>query len=257
MGHLAFLRHFKPRYLWDNRRGFCTLCGNPTLFLLTGPLETIRNHALCVRCRSSSRNRHLAHCVLQAFRDRGAESLAALAADPSLRIYHTAAAGPVSHALGRGANVVRSEFLPGVRPGESRDGTRCEDLERLTFPDGAFDLVLSEDVFEHLHDYRSGFRQVHRVLRTGGYHVFTIPFYFDRRTADLWEMVEGKRVLREPVEYHGDPVRGSIPCYTHFGYDLLDWLGEAGFSTRIVMSRAPEARAIGAFDCYTLVSRKT
>lgn len=252
----TFLKHLRPRYLWAHRRGRCTVCGHATLFLLTGDVATIRNHAVCVRCGSCSRNRHLALCALDAIRDRGASSLAALGRDPAVAIYHTAASGAVSKALGQGANVVRSEFLPGVPAGETRDGVLCQDLEKLAFPDSRFDLVLSEDVFEHLGDYRAGFREVHRVLKPGGYHVLSVPFYFDRRTRDLWDPVDGRRVLREPIEFHGDPIRGQIPCFTHFGYDLLDWLGELGFSVRIEMSRTEEILRHGTFDCYTLVTRK-
>jgi SAM-dependent methyltransferase len=39
----------------------------------------------------------------------------------------------------------------------------------------AFDLYLTQDVFEHLFDPAAAFREIARTLRTGGAHVFTTP----------------------------------------------------------------------------------
>ena len=36
----------------------------------------------------------------------------------------------------------------------------------------------------------------------------------------MFDRVGGEIVLREPIEYHGDPLRGRIACYTRFGIDL-------------------------------------
>jgi SAM-dependent methyltransferase len=111
-------------------------------------------------------------------------------------------------------------------------------------------------VFEHVPDYRRGFQEVHRVLKKGGYHVFSIPYHFDRKTRDLFEMDNGKRRLHEPVEYHGDPVRGTIPCFTHFGYDLIDFLDNIGFESRIDVSRFVDEERWRTYESFTFVTRK-
>lgn len=244
------------RYVRRSRSGFCPICSKFSLFLLTDRDVLVRNHALCIRCRSVSRHRHLAYCILEAFKGKGIRKLSDFRANPSLTVYNASASGPVVKAIGTGGNIVFSEYFDGVPPGARKDGVLCQDLERLTFQDDAFDLVISEDVFEHLKDYRTGFREVFRVLRPGGYHVFTIPFYFDRRTRELFDLVNGLTVLREPIEYHGDPLRGNIPTFNHFGYDLLDFLSHSGFETRIEMSGFDLERRYGTFDCYTFVTRK-
>ncbi len=41
--------------------------------------------------------------------------------------------------------------------------------QKMPFPDGTFDLVLAEDVIEHLHDIDGAFREIARVLRPGGW----------------------------------------------------------------------------------------
>lgn len=252
----TFFKHLRPRYLWANRYGHCPVCGNATLFLMTGAPEAVRNGAVCVRCGSCSRNRHIARLAVAQFAGSGAASMKELGRVPGMGIYHTSLSGPIFKALGRGPNVVCADFIPDVERGTVKDGRLCQDLERLTFPDGGFDLVLSEDVFEHLEDYRAGFREVHRVLKKGGAHVFSIPFYFDRKTRDLWSLADGKKVLHEPIEYHGDPLRGTIPCFTHFGYDLIEFLERTGFTVRIEISGFAEIGRIGTFDCYSFVAIK-
>jgi len=45
--------------------------------------------------------------------------------------------------------------------------------ERLPFPDGAFDLVISTTSFDHWTDQRAGLAECHRVLATHGLFVLT------------------------------------------------------------------------------------
>jgi SAM-dependent methyltransferase len=176
---------------------------------------------------------------------------------PELKVFNASAASPTARALGHAPNIICSEFFDGVEPGAYKDGVLNQDLRQLTFPENSLDLVITEDVFEHVPEYRQGFREVHRVLKKGGWHIFTIPYYFDRRTKDLFEMRDGKPILSEPIEYHGDPIRGNIPCFVHFGYDLLDYQREIGFEIRMEWARYADVRKYGVFDCYTLIARKS
>ncbi|HTA66607.1 MAG TPA: methyltransferase domain-containing protein [Xanthomonadaceae bacterium] len=62
-------------------------------------------------------------------------------------------------------HVDTSEYMDGVEPGSFRDGVRCEDVQRLSFADGQFDLCTSTEVFEHVRDDIAGFRESHRALK--------------------------------------------------------------------------------------------
>lgn len=136
-------------------------------------------------------------------------------------------------------SVTGSEYLgPDYRPGEiAKDfkghaHVRHEDLSQLSFPDGIFDVVLSQDVFEHIPNFKKTFSESARVLKQGGALVFTVPFFHDqpetciRATVDVQGNVQ--HIL--PPEFHGNPVsnEGSL-CFQNFGWDLLDALRSAGF----------------------------
>lgn len=138
------------------------------------------------------------------------------------------------------ADVTGSEYLgPDYQPGEMATGfknhgqVRHEDLSRLSFADGAFDLVLTQDVFEHVPAYAKTFSECARVLKPGGALVFTVPFFYDQAKTGIRATVGAQGTIQHilPPEFHGNPVsnEGSL-CFQNFGWDLLETLQAAGFS---------------------------
>jgi SAM-dependent methyltransferase len=249
-------RLLNPGALLRNRSGTCAVCGKVTLFIVTGSPETIRNHAVCLRCGSTSRNRHVALWIRNEFQAKGIGNLGDFRAHPELIVHNTSVGGFLFKALGTAPNITHSEYYDGVERGAYKNGVLNQDLQALTFSDCSIDLMISEDVFEHVPDFRKGFAEVHRVLKPGGKHIFTIPHYNDRLTRDLFRMENGKPVLFEPIEYHGDPIRGQIPCFTHFGHDTLGILEDLGFEARLEWSRYADNIRYGTFDCYTFITKK-
>lgn len=135
--------------------------------------------------------------------------------------------------------IVGSEFLgPDYRRGNLlKRGilgrVRHEDLTALTFADNSFDLVITQDVFEHIPDFRAAFGQIFRVLSPGGSLVFTIPFFYDAPATCIRATIaeNGEVVHHLPPEIHGNPVssEGAL-CFQNFGWDVLDELRAVGFA---------------------------
>lgn len=46
---------------------------------------------------------------------------------------------------------------------------------RLPYADDAFDIVISQEVFEHVRDHQAAFRELARVTRAGGVGIHTFP----------------------------------------------------------------------------------
>lgn len=131
-------------------------------------------------------------------------------------------------------NAVGSEYLPDAKLGSTRDGVRCEDLQKLTFGSGSFDLIISLDVLEHIPDYRAGLREMARVLKPGGTLVMTCPFIMQLHKtynqARLNSDGEIEHLIPVP-EYHGNPLGPPSLSFNTFGWDLLEDMRREGFAT--------------------------
>jgi SAM-dependent methyltransferase len=75
--------------------------------------------------------------------------------------------------------------------------------EKLPFPNGCFDLVLSHEVLEHVQDDRKSMEEIVRTMKTGGRLILFVPN------------------RGYPFETHGIYIRGKY----HFGNKfLVNWL---------------------------------
>lgn len=216
----------------DFFEGECSVCGAWGRF--TRDRMAIGASYHCTTCRSSLRYQGQARVLVRHFARHGARSFAELCGEPefrALRIWEPGELGPFRQHLRELPGYETSSYWPDVAPGETRDGVRCEDIMALTYPSSAFDLVITSDVFEHVRHPYSGFAEVHRVLRPGGAHVFTVPVRWPMRERTI-ERVDTSGdddvLLLEPV-YH----RVHL-VYNDFGADMLDRLSEIGFATEAI-----------------------
>ena len=236
--------------------GKCNICGRPTIFLCLDVISA-RNNMVCIYCRSSSRKRHVANIVIKMiFNDKKISSIKDIPKFKDKFIYNTASNDALSMVLKNYISYICSELLPNVKPG-TQIGERvfCQNLENLTFSDDSFDIIITEDVFEHVRDHIKGFREIHRVLKDGGFHVFTVPCNFDRPTLIRVDTNTDKDIMLLPPEYHGDYLRGSILAYRTFGIDLFDLLKSLNYITRVYFSRYDDLR-FGIVEGYVFMSQK-
>ena len=201
----------------------CSVCGSHEM--LGQPTDgNFRESFVCLACFSLARSEALARVMLSRLAPDGEGSLAELARRrPSKRVHEFGFVGGIADTL-RGQDWYSvSEYFDDVKTGSvGPGGVRCEDLTRLTFADASFDLVISQDVMEHVSDPVAAFAEIARVLRTGGSHIFTIP-----QNRELPNSITRARLAPFgveyllPPEYHGDPIRaqGAL-VFTNFGADL-------------------------------------
>jgi len=53
-------------------------------------------------------------------------------------------------------------------------------VEKLTFQDNFFDYCLAFEIFEHLHNPEDGMRELHRVLKSGGKLIGSVPYPYGK-----------------------------------------------------------------------------
>ncbi len=177
-----------------------------------------------MRCLSTFRHRAVGR-VLQRLRlGRGTH------------VYELSSRGALCHHLRRTfSRVTVSELFDGMEAGRFRDGVQCQDVQGLTYGDATFDLVTSTEVFEHVPDDRRAFAEIHRVLRPGGFLVFTVPLRRRHRHA---------RTGPPARRCHRSPGRARVPrrpaartrkvlAFRTYGRDILDRLRTAGFDAKI------------------------
>lgn len=236
--------------------GTCNVCGKRTIFLCTD-LETARGNMFCLFCRSSSRKRHVAkHVICDAVRD--ISCIAQIPAlDREISIYVLETGDAFYKALKEYPHFFSSTYDPDIETGNTiGDRIYCQNVEELTFDDSSFDIVISEDIFEHVRNYKRGFESVARVLKPGGYHIFTVPFNFHIPTIVRVDTSTDEDIHLLPPEYHGDRIRGQILAYRTFGTDLFNTLQSLGFETTAHFSKYADQKN-GIFDSYVFVSQKT
>tara|TARA_B100001059_G_scaffold113776_2_gene113947 strand:+ start:2374 stop:4221 length:1848 start_codon:yes stop_codon:yes gene_type:complete len=212
-------------------KGTCPICDRKTRFKAVN--DWYRDNLLCRRCKSIPRERAIMKTIDDLYPNWRRCSL------------HESSPGKrgASARLARGCeDYTSSQFDPAIPLGEW-DPTKSwqnENLEKQTFADERFDLVISQDVMEHVFDIDAAFREIARTLKPGGAHIFTTPLVngpsaATRPAARLLE--DGSIEYLEPPEYHGNPIdaEGSLVTWK-YGYDIVDIIKEAtGLETSIVL----------------------
>jgi SAM-dependent methyltransferase len=219
------------------RPGLCPVCRARTLFVDTAAHP--RNGLYCVRCLSLPRQRAILAVLDLCF-----------PVWPSLIIHESSPGGPASAAIARrGAQYSSSFLLEGVPEGAESNGRTCQNLERLTFPNESFDLFLTQDVMEHVLNPADAFAEIARVIKPGGAHIFTVPYWPTRTTKIRAQQgADGIEYLEE-AQYHGNPVdpHGSLVA-TEWGKELRDVIREAsGLHTDIHDGDDPALGLRGTF----------
>lgn len=235
-------------------RGSCTLCGAHKRFR---PFtDNLRESGNCAHCLGSNRLRQMAWMLR---REVELPMDGKLVLPGGIALYNTESSGPLHEVLKWHPGYQCSAYWgdPSVY-GKVVDGVRNEDLQTLSFSDASFDIVLSSEVLEHVPDPYRAHREIFRVLKPGGRHIFTVP-YGEAMPRDnvRASLVDGTIIYHAEALYHEDPVRLSegILVWTVFGLEMLVRLDEIGFQTDLWRLHEPEFGIIGP-GAEVFVARK-
>lgn len=224
--HSKLLQLLVPDGFHFRLPGFCPCCRMETRFLSFDPW--LRDHFECTTCSSIPRNRALLK-VIEKYHPNW-EDLAIHESSPT-------GGGASTRLKSSCRQYISSQFHPDQPFGEIVGGHRNEDLEKQTFADASFDIVVTQDVLEHVYDPAKALREIARTLKPGGSHIFSVPLVNKHHPTQVWATrnADGSPNFLFQPDYHGNPVdpRGS-PVTMRWGYDIVDFIiRETGLETTI------------------------
>lgn len=198
--------------------GYCDICDEDTTFIIDSVWTTHTEGVACSKCLQNSRYRHVYKEIKDYYK-------------PGMKVYISEQITPFfSHVKKLIPDIIGSEFIPfGV---DTQPGIRHEDAENLTFSDKSLDIYISNDVLEHVFDYKRAFSEASRVLKDNGVFIFHIPFYYNEITKLRAQREENGAItfLDEPI-YHGNPLAAEGSLWVNdFGWDIFDALKASGFA---------------------------
>jgi SAM-dependent methyltransferase len=198
-------------------QGYCHCCRVNTTFHSNH--VWLRDNYLCLNCGSLPRERHLQSVLDISF--PGWEKTEIHESSPSNNL--------LKQFCGR--NYSCSQLPNGDESIVDERSVLLENLEFLSFPDDTFDLFITKDVLEHVFNPDIAVREIMRVLKPGGAHVFTTPKHKSlEKSSPRASLVDGVVVFLKEESYHGNPVGDGRSLVTwdfgdDFGNLLLGWSG--------------------------------
>jgi len=215
--------------------GFCGPCEKTVSFLVDMQsggqrqgstwLPNWRERLECPFCRMNNRQRLMATLLKQELSGKQSQNVYFM--EQVTPIYAWALSTFKEH------HISGSEYLGHqYESGSLIKGIRHENIENLSFSDNNLDLIVSNDVFEHVPNPAKAYSECARVLKAGGVLLATIPFHSNSDESIIRARIENGQLQHIlPPAYHGNPVsaEGSL-VFTDFGWDTLKGMLAAGFS---------------------------
>lgn len=169
-----------------------------------------REGNFCQNCRMSKRVRMLLWSARRLYPDL-----------QPLHILHLNQINGLTPPLSIATQLVETTYIPSSPLGANVGGLSNQDLTRLTFDDDLFDLVIHAETLEHLHNYEQALNEGRRVLKVGGYQVYSIPLLHGRATRRRITLDEnGHTIDLLPPSYHG--LSGEYSVVWEFGGDFIE-----------------------------------
>lgn len=215
-----------PNKFYFLHKGYCPCCDREVKFRAYN--HWLRDNFQCSNCFSIPRERALSLTLEKYFPDWR-----------TLHI-HESSPGSIGASVKLKKNCVKyisTQYYPDQPFGSIVNGHRNEDLENQTFEDEKFDIVVTQDVMEHVFNPEQAFREIARTLKKGGAHIFTVPIVNKHKPSELWatKKQNGEPMFLKEPEYHLNPInpKGS-PVTMHWGFDIINFIKDkSGLETKI------------------------
>lgn len=169
-----------------------------------------------------------------------------------LRIHAHEALTPLALLLrGRFARFLGTEYAADAAGVAALFPIPAVDITRSGLPAQSFDVVLTNEVLEHVPDLDAALRDMARILRPGGRVVGTFPLLMQEET-EIRAVLDPGGAVRHlaPPEYHGNPVdpEGGSLVFQVPGWDVLRRARAAGFARAHFVFIASHGRGIMGAD---------
>ena len=183
-------------YKWKLCKGDCPLC-EPTTFL---SLKKDPFLTRCLKCKANITNLSLIPVIKNHFKG----------IYQGKKAYELSSYGSTLEWLKKYFDeVVYSEYFANLPSRKYYNGILNQDVQNLTFEDECFDVVTSNQVFEHVPNDEQGYFECFRVLKKGGALIFSVPLYMTEHTEKIAYLDNDQiRFLGRP-EYHDSRIGGG------------------------------------------------
>lgn len=178
---------FVSRILGGGRNGYvCPCCEKNIPYYKPYGTRNLRINAECPICRAAERDR-----VERLWLNRELDRI------PELRILHFA---PERNQYNFISKINKENYWP-VDIDEKIDMIRqVEDITKISFGDGTFDLIICNQVLEHVSEANIAMQELSRVLKDDGVCLITVPIDEQHETLENAEI--NTDVLR--IKYYGE-----------------------------------------------------
>jgi SAM-dependent methyltransferase len=100
------------------------------------------------------------------------------------------------------------------------------DIQKTSFPDESWSLIICNHVLEHVPDYRAALKELRRILKSDGILELTVPT--DRNFETVYEDAAAVTVKQRIDKF------GQVDHLRIFGNDIQEILLNVGFSVEII-----------------------
>lgn len=195
-----------------------------------------RESNFCPDCKNSLRTRALAEAIIKTFPYANASSLREWqkhADKKGLKIAEINSCGNLHKFLKQIDGISYSEYqlsLIDNNPVITLKNIikkllynyKHEDITQLTYDDNTFDLVLHSETLEHIINVEKAMKEIRRILKPGGYCLFTVPIIPERKNVQRAGYgKKGKIINYKNPSYHGFNNRRDYLVCWEFGRDFI------------------------------------